>query len=231
MTVLSAIQRACSVIGLEVPTGVFSSTDRAMIELADLSNEMAQRITDAHEWQKLSTLATITGDGSTEDWSLPSDYDRMLTKSQLWSSSLRTPLSHITDIDEWLGLEVQVSNFVVNAWILFGGEVHIKPALASGGTAKYYYQSNLRVAPNSGSNKTRFTADTDTFRLDEHLLTLAIIYQWRANKGLQYAEDMANYEDLKEKLISRDKGSRMIRVGNVRMPKDVTLAYPGSLGA
>lgn len=229
MTVLSAIQEACSVIGLDVPNGVYASTDRANVELADIANDMAERIANAHEWQVLSTLATITGDGSTEDYDLPSDYDRMLTKTQLWSSSLKTPLSHISDIDEWLGLDVQAFSHVINAWSIFGGQVHIKPALASAVTAKYYYQSNLIVTPASGANKVKFTADTDVFRLDEQLLRLGIIFQWRANKGLPYAEDMANYEDRKEKLISRDKGSRIVRLGRVRMPKDTHLAYPQNI--
>lgn len=229
MTVLSAIQEACSVIGLDVPTGVYASTDRAYVELTDLANDMAQRIANAHEWQILTTLATITGDGATEDWSLPADYDRMLVKSSLWSSSMRTPFAHIPDLDEWLGLDVQAFTYIINAWTLFGGELHVKPALATAETAKYYYQSNKIVTVSDATIRTKFMADTDVFRLDEHLLRLGIIYQWRANKGLPYAEDMANYEDRKEKLISRDKGSRAIRIGRVRMPKDVTLAYPQNI--
>lgn len=229
MTALSAIQNATTVIGLGVPNGVFSSTEREHVELVDVANDMAERISNAHEWQVLTTLATITGDGVTEDWDLPVDYNRMLTKSQLWSSSLSTPLSHISDIDEWLGLEVQTFTYVVNAWCMFGGKIHIKPALPVGVTVKYYYQTNLIVVQNGGDEKVAFSADTDAFKLDEQLLRLGIIYQWRANKGLPYAEDMANYEDRKEKLISRDKGSRMLRLGRVRMPKDVTLAYPQSI--
>tara|TARA_R110000823_G_scaffold10557_5_gene36784 strand:+ start:910 stop:1605 length:696 start_codon:yes stop_codon:yes gene_type:complete len=229
MTVLSAIQEATTVIGLTKPTGVFASVEREHIELADVANDIAERIANAHEWGDLTTLATITGDASTEDWDMPADYDRMLTKANLWSSSLETPLSHILDIDEWLGLEVQAFSHVINAWCKFGGQIHIKPALPDGVTAKYYYQSNLIVTPTAGANKARFTADTDVFRLDEQLLRLGIIYQWRANKGLPNAEDMANFEDRKEKLISRDKGSRILRVGRVRMPSGLKVAYPQNI--
>jgi len=226
MTLLSVATEVAKKVGLNVPDVVATSTDREMVEMLSVINEMAQRIARGHDWQKLSAIATVTGDGSTEDFALPTDFDRQLVKSQIWSSSLETPLSHISDLDRWLGLDVQSYDYVINAWIIYGGELHIKPALASAVTGKYFYQSNLIVAPSAGDNKAEFDADTDTFRLDEQLLKLGVIWQWRENKGLPYAEDMANYEELKERLVARDKGSRMIRVGKVRLPNDVTVAYP-----
>jgi len=229
MTLLSVAREVAAKIGMEIPAVVASSTEREHIELLSVFNEMAQRIARGHDWQKLSTIATVTGDGSTEDFSLPTDYDRMLVKSQVWSSSLETPLSHISDLDKWLGFEVQSFDFVINAWTVYGDLFRIKPALAAGVTAKYFYQSNLIIAPDTGDNKALFTADTDTFRLDEQLLKLGVIWQWRENKGLPYAEDMANFEELKERLVARDKGSRILRVGRVRLPNDVTVAYPQAI--
>jgi len=226
MTLLSVAQEVCKKVGLNVPDTVATSTDREMVEMLSVINDMAERIASGHDWQKLSAIATVTGDGATEEFSLPTDYDRQLVKSQVWSSSLETPLSHISDLDKWLGFDVQSYDYVINAWIIYGGSLHIKPALATSVSGKYFYQSNLIVAPATGDNKTSFTVDTDTFRLDEKLLRLGSIWQWRENKGLPYAEDMANYEELKERLVARDKGSRMIRVGKVRLPNDVTVAYP-----
>jgi|UniRef100_A0A6H1ZB64 hypothetical protein len=229
MTLLSVVQSVAKVVAVDVPDQVASSTDREHVELFALANEMAERIASGHEWQILSRIHTLTGDGTTEDFDLPSDYARMLVKSQVWSSSLETPLSPISDLDKWLGLDVQSFDFVVNAWIIYGGQMHIKPALASAVTAKFFYQSNLIVAPASGSNKALFTADDDTFRLDERLLTLGMIWQYRAYKGVPYGEDMVNYESYLARLVARDKGSRMLRIGKVRMPSDVTVAYPQAI--
>lgn len=231
MTILSVIQSVCPVIGLDVPSAVVSSSDREHVELKALAQEMAERIAKAHEWQKLNTLATYTGDASTEDFSLPTDFDRMLKKAQVWGSSTRAPFTPISDRDQWLGLTVQATSLVLNSWIIYGGQIHIKPAMASAATAKHWYQSNLIIAPNSGANKATITADDDTFRLSERLLKLGMIWQWKANKGLAYAQDMDTYEDMLEKLASDDKGSRVIRVGRVRMPSDVTAAYPWTLGS
>lgn len=230
MTILSVAQSACRVIGINEPDVLVGSTDRQYIELLMIAQEMAERIARGHEWQKLSRIHTLTGDGTTEDFSLPSDFDRMLVKSQVWSSVLECPLSPITDLDQWLGLDVQSFDFIVNAWTIYGGLMRIKPALTNAATAKFFYQSNLIVAPSSGDNKTTFTADADTFRLDEQLLKLGVIWRWKEAKGQAYAEWMQDYEELKERLVARDKGSRMIRIGQVRMPADVTVAYPQTVG-
>lgn len=231
MTILETVQSACSVLGLDVPSALFSSSEREHVELQYLANEMATRIAKAHEWQVLNTIATYTGDASTTDFSLPSDFDRMPKKAQLWHSSLQTPLTPVPDRDAWLEQIVHNFTFTVPIWIIYGGQIHIRPAMATAVTAKHWYQSNLIIDPASGSNKTAFTIDTDVFRIDERLLKLGIIWQWKANKGLAYAQDQDAYEDLLEKLTSDDKGSRMIRIGSSRVAKDVQIAYPGTLSA
>lgn len=190
MTILSTIQDACKDIGVTIPDAVFTSTTREHVEIRNLANEMAQRIAQAHDWRLFRTLATITGDGTTEDWDFPSDYDRMLKSSDLWSSNYATPLTHIDDTNTWLEMDIRQFAFVIGAWTIIGDQIHIKPASAVGETVKYYYASNAIVAPASGSNKTMFTADDDTFRLNERTLRLGIIWQWKANKGQSYAEHL-----------------------------------------
>jgi len=230
MTILDTIKLVCPFIGLDVPLEVYSSTDRAMVELQGVANDVAEGIAAAYDWSLLTVLATNTGDGSTEDFTLPTDYFRMPKKAQVWSSSLEAPLSHISDLDRWLGLDVQSFDFVVNAWTIYGGQIHIKPALATGVTAKHWYQSILLVTDEASANQATFTADTDVFRLNDRLLMLGIVARWREQKGLPYAEDMDRFEDLKSKLMSADKGSRLIRIGQARMPKGVVQSYPQSVG-
>lgn len=229
MSLLSVCKEVAKVIALDVPDVVASSTDREIVELFSLANEMAERIAAGHEWQKLSSIHTLTGDGATTAFDLPTDYSRMLVKAQVWSSSLETALSPITDLDRWLELDVQDFDFVVNAWTIYGGQMHIKPALATGVTAKFFYQKNTIIQASGGTYQTEFLADEDTFTIDDRLLKLGMIWQWKANKGRAYAEDMENYESHLERLVVRDKGSKMIRIGSVRMPRDTRTAYPQAI--
>ena len=68
--------------------------------------------------------------------------------------------------------------------------------------------------------------DADTFRLDERLFKLGMIWQWKANKGATYAEDLANYEDALSGSPGNDKPSPII-VGSQPISSDANIAYWG----
>lgn len=225
-SILGMIQEASRRIGLEIPDAVFSATDRTALELKETANNALNMIQRAHRWQKLVQRATYTGDGSTEDFDLPDDYGWMPDDQQVWSSAIKNPLSRVNSLNDWLGMDVQSFNPGTNAWTIYGQQMHIIPALASTVTAQHYYQSTAAVAPVTGTNKSKFTLDTDTFRIDDELFKRAFIYLWKQDKGLPYSEFMTDYENLKEKLISRDKGASVLRIGTARIPRGVNIAYP-----
>lgn len=231
MSVLTVAKAVAKKIGVAVPETVASNTSREIVELFEIMNEAARTIAEGHDWQLLSKQATITGDASTEAFDLPSDYDRMLEDAELWSSSLETPLTHIQSLNQWLGLDIQSFDFVVNAWTIYGGQFNVKPALASGVTVKYFYVSNLWAKDTNGTPKAAFDADADQFRLSEDLLKLAIIWMWKESKGQPYAEPMQDYEIRKERYVSRDKGSSMISIGRSRSRTGAKTAYPRSIDA
>jgi hypothetical protein len=231
MSVLTIVQDACKQIGLAVPSAVMASTDREHVELARVARMMSLRIARAHSWELFRTLKTETGDGTTEDFDLPDDYAWTPKDQKLWSSRLSTPLTHITSTDEWLELDVRSYEFVVGAWIVYGGQLHIKPAPQSGEEVSYFYQSNKIAATGGGVAKEAFTADDDEFRLDDETLKLGIIYRWREMKGLPYEEDMADYEESLGQQIERDGGGdRILRSGRRRLIRGARVAYPVQVG-
>jgi hypothetical protein len=230
MSILTVAAAAAKKIGLDVPSALVGETDRTSIELLERITDSAEFIANGRDWQILRRIHTLTGDGTTTAFNMPSDYSRMLLKAQIWSSSLECPLSPISDSDKWLGLDVQDFDFVVNAWTIYGGQMHIKPALATAVTAKYFYISDLIYQDDDGTtNIGDIAADTDTFRLDEKLLELCVIWRWKASKGQAYAEAMADYEQRLARLVARDMGSRMLRMGALRVAEGITTAYPQAI--
>lgn len=236
MTVLEVAKAASLRLGLNVPTMLFSSTDREMLEMQEVVNESARVIAEAYPWQILQKIATFTGTGSQVDFILPSDYDRMLPTSSLWSSRWAWNAEHVASPDDWLSLEVGPSGYVTGRWIIFGGQLHLKPAMPSGQTTKFFYVSKQIVTGASGNPdldapKASFTLDSDLFNLDERLLKLAVIWRWKAGKGLPYAEDMENYEEQLDKATDKDKGSKPVVSGQPLYMRDrVKLAWPGTVG-
>lgn len=227
MTVLSACQEAAIELNQTDPTTLFSTTDSFAKQLRVAANESAVAIGEAYDWQILTKLATVTGDGSDTSFPLPDDYDRMVLKTGLAGSSSNIDLVKSRDLDQWAYFQNHGGTSVPGHWILLGGEMQFEPAPASGVDYSYYYISKNVVS----GDKAAFTTDADAFVLPERLLKLAIIWRWRASRRMEYAEDMANFEIALSKAITKDKGSRILVVGAMRSSYDLRNAYPRPLGS
>lgn len=227
MSVLTAAQAAGRRIKSEAPASLFSSPTEFASELANLANEVAVDVMKAHDWRRLTLLNTITGDGSDTSFALPAGYDRMPQGARVYGSSSMMPLRPTKDVNQWLEFQIDPVVGDPGYWIILGNEFHIKPALGSGSTAKFYYVSNLCI---TGGTKAAFTADADTFDIGgDRLITLGLIWRWRHMKGREYAEDMMNYERALAQEINRDKGARVLFVGQPRYSGGVNVAYPGTI--
>lgn len=228
MTVLSSCQSAALRLLGRKPTTIFSSSNTFEMELADLATETAVAIAKEHEWQKLKTLATLTGDDTTTAFNLPTNYDRMVKDGNLHSNLYQTAhFARVDSLDDWVLIGDQLATPSPGNWIIIGGQMNILPAMVTGETARFYYIKN-EITTTGGAS---FTSDADVFILPERLLTLGLIWKWRAQKRMEYAEDLKNYEIALEQEIARDRGARILNVGTVRYPANVTMAYPGILGS
>lgn len=233
MTILSVAQDVATYVGMARPTAVMTSTTDEMYQLQETLQEAAEQIAfdESHDWQALTKRQTETGDGATSSYSLPSDFRRFGVGRKLWTSRLQAPLQTISDLDDWLAIDVLEIDYAVGAWALVGGQIELKPTPETNEIISYYYQSNQIVAPESGNNKTRFTADTDTFRLPERLLKLCAIWVWKQKKQLSFIDDYEIYRRARSSAVVDDKPTRIVRVGQRRRSfvDGVKVAYPRSL--
>ncbi len=228
-TVLELAEAAALKLGIDQPSELIGSSTRENQELAEAFEDARADILQAHEWQKLRTIQTITGDGSTLAYSLPSDFDRLLDDPNLYTSEFEVALSFVPDADDWLRYEVQSYDFVINVWTVYGDMVHTKPALGSAITGKHWYISNQTILDTDGTTKKEeWAADTDTFRLDDTLLKLGAIYKYRQNKGQPYAEEMADYEKRKTQMIKNDGGKKAFR-SKPSIGRGAVQSYPQSV--
>ena len=169
---------------------------RTQAELLSLANEMAQRISgDNRDWTRFKFTNIYTGDGVKTAWDLPADYRRMPITANVWKGT--SPLRFIPDADEWL--QRRINNLSSSPgwgeWTIYGGQMHIFPALAVGEPVGFVYISRNCVALNGGGFGDTFTNDGDRFALDERLLKLGMTWEWKCRKGSPYAEDMGTYSD------------------------------------
>jgi hypothetical protein len=224
MSVLAAIQSASVRLNQARPQAAFPNSSQYAGEMSELANEAAIAIAKAVDWRKLHKLYVFSGTGQAQ-FPFPADYDRMPLKASMFSTRSRMPLVQARDLDHWLQLQILPVVGYPGRWIITGGHIELMPALMQAEEIKFYYITKNIVV----GDKARFTADNDEFMLSERLLTLGIVWRWRALKGLDYSEDMKNYDIALSEEAGRDKGSRVIAIGDPRIPSGVDLAYPGTL--
>lgn len=209
MTALSIIQSAATVLDEEIPSVVFSSTERTWIEMGVMLNTCARQILEEYDWQRLTKSTSVTGDGTLLAFPLPSDYDRMVKDANLWGPNFTWyPSMQVFDFNQWLQLQSYSIEPWEPRWMLYGGNLNIMPVLPSAETLTYGYISNLLVKPVTGPNKTEFTLDTDSFVLDERLLRLSLIWNWKKAKGFDFSAELIEYEEAMNRARFKDPGAR-----------------------
>lgn len=230
MAILDVVKGAATVLGMDVPSLFFGATTRELVEMQELVNVMASEIADAHDWQKLLVLNTVTGDGSAEAFDMPADFERMQKTAALWSSRWLWAINHITDPDDWVNMLVTPIATVNGNWIIYGNQLHARPVMAVTETVKFFYLSNNLVTASNSSLKAAFSEDADTFRLSERLLKLAVIYRWKQDKGQAYEQAYDDFQTLLLREIDKDAGSKPVVSGQPYVSwRNRNVAWPGSV--
>ena len=214
MTLLTVVKDVCATVGVQVPQTVFGgiANNRTMQEMLALANEMAQRIAyDTRDWTAMRNAVTFTGDGVQTAFNLPAEYKRMLLTGNVRKlSSPNMPLLFIPDYDEWIERRLSNITDARGEWIITDEIMTVWPALGVGDKVMFPYIRRNPIRLASGGNGEAFMSDDDRFRLDERLLKLGMIWQWKAQKGSPYAEDMGSYSDALANAMGRDQPAPII---------------------
>jgi hypothetical protein len=115
-------------------------------------------------------------------------------------------------MNKWLRLVVDSTAGIDHYWTLIGGKINILPVPATTDEFVYSYQSNKWVLNGSSEPKTSFTADDDTPRIPDELLRLELVWRWKQTVGIDYSEDMATCNRMKETMIAADRGPRILEL-------------------
>jgi hypothetical protein len=135
----------------------------------------------------------------------------MTSQTQMWDIGNKRPLVGPLSIDKWLRLVVDAQQSIDKYWALIGNKVNILPVPATTDSFVYSYQSkNWVYASDGATSKASFTNDDDTPRLPDELLMLELVWRWKKSIGIDYGEDMASCNRMKEMMIAADRGPRII---------------------
>ncbi|WP_030538366.1 hypothetical protein [Sphingobium sp. DC-2] len=227
MAILPALQSAALRLIGRKPTVFFGAAGNFEAEVCDWANEVAQDIAKYQDWQALQRVWTVTGDGSTTEFPLPPDYDRMLQNASLQDlQNWAWGYSGFTDINSFLFDQARGFTPYPGGWIIYGNQLRFSPAPQASGATFPYISNQIATAADT-SPKSAFTSDTDSFVLPERLLTLGIVWRWRENKGLDATGDQEAFIKALDEYAAKDKGSQIQRFGGTRRIPNTSLAYSG----
>lgn len=231
MAILDAMQKAgLRLIGRK-PATFFGASDQFEAEICDWTNEVAQDIAKYQDWQALCSVHTITGDGATEDFSLPADYDRMLINSDVQDlNNWLWGYTAFNDMNQFLYHQSRGFGPWPGGWIIYGNKIRFSPAPAAGESATFPYIRKGWAIGSDATVKLAFDADTDGFALDERLLTLGLVWRWRENKKLDASGDQEAFIKALDEYAAKDRGARPIARNSRRFVAGTRPAWPWALG-
>lgn len=231
MTLLTIIQNVCAEINLDVPSLVMGSTDPKVTQLRILCQRAGYDLERDYDWSTLYTARSFTCTGAMpEPAEPPSDWERFTDNSDIWNNSRRWRLQGPVDPATWQRNIVISTNPVPQIWRMMNGKIAIYPNV-SGETVSYEYVSNAWIAVNGGSTyASTWANDTDTARIPEPLIELSLIWRWKRAKGLDFGQEMDNFERAKESAIGSDRAAKAVSLSNANrggMPDNMWGGYIG----
>jgi hypothetical protein len=211
MTLLTAVQNACAQLAIDVPAGVFSSTDTDIIQLRTLANVEVPEMVRKHDWQILRKQRQFTTVATEEQVGiLPDDYLRMVNGT-FQNRSLNRPVWGPLTPQAWQrekALPIYTSpNY---AYVERNGKILFSPNPAGGDEVYFEYINKNSITSDTGIEKQYFTADTDVWSLDEKILELALVWRFKAAKGFDFSQEIEAYNSNVTSQISQEQPAATI---------------------
>jgi hypothetical protein len=209
VSLLTAVQTVCKRTGIPVPAAVVASLDSQVQQLWGLADEVVEDIIDRWSWRDLINEATFTTINGEDQGSIATiagggaGYRRILNDT-IYNRTLHLPLFGPLAPQEWQMQKSVVQTGPFYQYRLRGGRLLFNPDGIAGHLCAFEYITDRAVLSSLGDSQTSFLADTDTFILDEKLLVAGLRWKWKEEKGLDYAEDFARYENLGNNYAGRD---------------------------
>lgn len=216
MSLLSVIQDAAPLAGIERPTSVMANTDLTVQQLAVYCRVVGETLARKFDWRGLViTGETVTGTGAATTFSLPSGFHRFVKGTPLFYADAPTKIVRgpIPD-DEWTLYQTGVFPFADNIFRLRATYLEIYPALANGDEVTYDYVTDQWISNAAGTSRySVFAADTDLFHIPERLLILGTALNFRAFKGLDTTALEERYDEALWQEASVTRGMGRIYMG------------------
>jgi len=225
MTLLSIVQTVADRIPVAKPSFVINSGDdttRQLLAIAQAEGKSLAKRTPWQALQKEATFATVATETQGTLATIASDLSRHYIRfCTLWNRTEEEPYDGPIDAKMWQAIKGENITGPNDWFRIWQDSLYITPAPTAGDTAALEYIS-VNWCQSSGSvGQSAWAADTDTGILDEDIMTLGILWRFKKDHGLDYAQDFVEYEQQVNDAISKDGGKPTVYMGGGSLRRGV----------
>jgi len=187
-----------------------SSADPDDKQMVAIANRTAIEIMNYWKWPELRNTGSITlADGQTR-YQLPADFQALVPDSAWEMDGERVVEWPVPDRRWFMYKFTDWSDGGTLRVRMYGNEIEVHDA-NTGESFDFEYISKFPITAENSERKERFTADTDSWLLDDQTLILGIQAHWQQAKLMpSYMEHFANYNRKMAESIGRSNASRTI---------------------
>jgi len=176
-----------------------------------IANRGAYKFMTYFKWSGLRTDAEIDSLPGQQTYDLPGDFQDLVPNSA-WEGEGERPVEWPVPDDRWFMYKfTSYSSGGVYRVRKFGDTIEVLSDVDDSTNFQYQYISKWVVQDEQQVLKEFFTADSDTYRLDDQVLILGIQAHWMQTRMMpQYQEHYGNYNRKLSEAIGRSVGGKTI---------------------
>lgn len=215
MTCLTIVQDVCLRVNLPFPNAAAQSVDPAIQQMVALCNKEGEWQSNK-DWQILTKEATFVTVAAQVQTTLAATAPGLknIINNTIWNRDLRRPVYGPMTPQRYQQVKAAVFAGPWNQFIIQGDEIRFFPVPAAGQTCFFQYTTFNWCVDASSVEQNRFMADDDVLLLREDLFKLGVEWRWKKAKGLEFAQEFADYEDFLADALARDGTKDYINMGN-----------------
>lgn len=197
-TVLQTIRRVCQRLGIPQPAALVTSNDPQVIQLRVILEDVLGEAMVRWNWEQLTRRATFFAQAQASQGTLEAltgpDFVK-INNNTMWDLTRKCPVEGPASERLWQGRQAVPVSGPVYYYQVREGQLFLDPPPSAGSPFSFFWTSNLCFSDSSGATKqSEIQQDDDLCLFPDNFIYSGLLYGWKQEKGLPYAEDLRTWE-------------------------------------